>query len=357
MHTAHESRALRVLSPEGALGIEVVTVGAPGPGEARVQVLASSATLSDSVVRRGFSPYLQHLRPPFTLGYDFVGRVEALGPEVEGLEEGDRVAGLVRAGANTDWLVHRAADLTKLPRDADPLAAEVMVMSGITALQLLRVAHLAPGESVLVVGASGSVGLLGVALAKLLGASHVLGTASAGKFDLVTSQGGRAIDRHADLRAEILRVLPRGVDVILDSVGGSQVSGLGGLLAPRGRLLSFGLSGLARGGRVRTPEAFESVGRAFGEGRAALDALNANGFWAGEYDVTTSREQDRGAYDADLRWLLEQVRSGALAPVFSTHPLSDALAVHADIRAGRIRGRAVFHHLLSPSDSNARSRS
>jgi NADPH2:quinone reductase len=311
-----------------------------------VHVLASSATLSDSVVRRGFSPYLQHLELPFTLGYDFVGRIEFVGAGVFGLRPGDLVADITRYGANADFVVRPAASLTALPPDIDPVAVEPLVMSAMTALQMLtRVARLSPGESVLVVGASGSVGLSAVALARRLGAAVVLGTASTAKRALLLAQGAVPFDREADLAAAVRREVPRGVDVIIDAVGGSAIAGLGALLAPGGRLVSFGLSALARGGPRKTPEALARLGDALGQGRAAMTALNATGDrFAGDYDVTTVREQHRDWYDADLNWLLQQARSGAFQTAFEARPLEHAIAAHADIDEGRVRGRLVFDH-------------
>lgn len=357
MHTPLTGRALRV-GHDASLTLEQVETPPPGTTEVRVQVLASSATLSDSVVRRGFSPYLRHLAAPFTCGYDFVGRVESVGAAVMGLREGQLVADITRFGANADFLLRPSSSLSVLPEDTSPLVAEPLVMSGMTALQMLtRVARLKPGESVLVVGASGSVGLLAVALAKHLGAAVVLGTASSAKLELVTSQGGLPIDREQeDLAATVRRVVPGGVDVILDSVGGRDVAHLGALLAPRGRLVSFGLSGLARGGVRSSTEALERVGRAFGDGREALARLGATGqVEASDYDVTTFRERHRDWYDNDLDWLLTLVRSGALRPVFEARPLERAIDAHADIDAGQVRGRLVFDHLAQENQPGSTS--
>lgn len=353
MNDPRRNRALRV-GADGALTLELGEIPTPGPGEVRVRVLSSSATLSDSVVRRGFSPYLQHLVTPFTLGYDFVGQVDAVGPDVLGLRVGTRVADVTRYGANADFILRPAATLTRLPDDIDPVTAEPLVMSGMTALQMLtRVARLQRGESVLVVGASGSVGLFAVALAGHLGASRVLGTASRGKLTLVESQGGWPIAREEGALAAVVRDrCPRGVDVIIDSVGGPEIAELGALLAPGGRLVSFGLSALARGGRRKTPETLARVGEAFAQGRAALAALNATeARWAGDHDVTQMREQDRDGYDADLTWLFERVRGGELRPVIEARPLEHAIQAHADIDAGRVRGRLVFDHLAQVTPS------
>src|SRR4051794_31969257 len=85
----------------------------PGPGEVRVRVLASSLTLSDSIVRRGLNPYTSALAHPFTLGYAFVGTVEELRGPATGLAVGDLVADVTRWGANADHVVRPAASLTR----------------------------------------------------------------------------------------------------------------------------------------------------------------------------------------------------------------------------------------------------
>jgi NADPH2:quinone reductase len=317
-----------------------------GPHDAQVRVLASSATLSDSVVRRGFSPYLGHVQPPFVLGYDFVGRVERVGDEVNGLSVGDVVADVVRFGGNSDVVIRPAAALTVLKNDVDPLAAEVMVMSGMTALQMLtRVARLVAGERVLVVGASGGVGLLAVGLAHNLGASVVLGTASSSKLALVSGQGGVAVDRDGEDLANHVR-RHDGVDVIIDAVGGDSLPELGRLLAPKGRLVSFGLAALARGGTQNTPQARHQLSRALVRGLAAIAVINEDPkkLRASSYDVVTEREAHRDFYDDDLRFLTSLVSSGALRPVFSSRTLEQAAETHADIDAGRVCGRLVFSH-------------
>lgn len=354
MQTRDETvtRALHVarVNDRHVLRVVPTTVGSPGAGEASVRVLASSATLSDSVVRRGMSPYLRDLEPPFILGYDFAGRVDAIGADVHDVAVGDLVVDVVRAGANCDRVIRPAASLSKVPAGTDPVSAEIMAVTGMTAYQMLaRVGRLSKGETVLVHGASGSVGLLAVEIAKLLGAKRVLGTASAAKLDLVRSRGGEALDRDApDLGAQIVRAAPGGVDVVLDAVGGAAVAWAGALLAEGGRLVTFGLSGLARGGVEKSTAVVSEVMQAFGLGAEAMGRINAGEGRrvAADYDISTWREHYRDRYDEDLAWLVARVADGTLRPVVVPRALEDASAVHAEIDSGALRGRAVFDHRI-----------
>lgn len=225
------------------LDVEEVEVPEPGPGQVRLRTEVIGANFIDSKFRAGLGAH--YGRPlPATITGDVVGTVEAVGPEMDTALLGRRVATLSEDAfadqvlADTDWLVTVPDGLNDADATALPLAAPV-------ALGVLRAGRLGQGETVLVHAAAGGIGHLVVQLARLLGAGTVLGTAgSSAKLDFVRAQGADiAIDyTAADWPDQVRAAAPGGVDLILDSVG-SETTALGiDLLAPHGRLVSYGVA-------------------------------------------------------------------------------------------------------------------
>lgn len=317
----------------------------PQPGQALVRVLASSLTLSDSIVRRGLNPYTSGLPLPLRLGYDLVGVVEELPAPAAGLRVGDLVADLTRWGGNADRVVRPAAALTRLDPGLDPVRLEPLVMTGVTAYQALhRAAAVAAGQTVLVHGATGGVGLLLTELAALAGA-QVLATGSPAKHAALRDRGAVPLDgRAVDLAAQVRALAPDGVDAVLDGVGGPVRAALAGVLRPGGTFVGFGYAGPASTVRAPTPEALERTAAVFAAGRAVLDRVAAGGGRAVEYEVGGARETDRDAYDEDLRALAALVTAGRLTPLVRPVRLDDVARAHAELDAGAVTGRLVLDH-------------
>jgi NADPH:quinone reductase-like Zn-dependent oxidoreductase len=218
----------------------------PGAGEVRIKVRAAGVNFADILARLGLYPDAP--KPPMVVGYEVVGHVDGIGREVTGVSEGDRVFALTRFGGYADSVVVPAAQAFQVPEAlSDAEAAAVPVNYLTAALALYRMAALNPGETVLVHNAGGGVGIAAIQLARLRRA-RVIGTASAFKHDALRAFGvDHAIDyRHADVASEIMTITKgRGVDVILDPIGGRSFTSSYRLLAPLGRLVIFGLSAAA----------------------------------------------------------------------------------------------------------------
>src|SRR6185295_13559645 len=129
---------------------------------------------------------------PIIPGHEFSGEVHALGPEVDGLAPGDAIFGMndwFADGAQAEFCLARATDVTLKPRSVDHALAGTTPISALTAWQgLVERARLSPGERVLIHGAAGGVGLFAVQLARRCGA-HVMATASAHNLEFVRSLG------------------------------------------------------------------------------------------------------------------------------------------------------------------------
>ena len=162
----------------------------PGVGEVCIRVLAAGVSFTDSQLRAG--TYLGVPKPPFTPGYEVVGVVEEVGPACTRLRVGDRVASLTVWGAYAERVCVREAEAVEVPQDLDPAQVTSLVLTYMTAYQLLhRMAQVKSGESVLVHGAAGRVGTAILELGALDGL-RLYGTASARDCATVARYGAVA---------------------------------------------------------------------------------------------------------------------------------------------------------------------
>jgi NADPH2:quinone reductase len=174
--------------PEVLQVVEEANLPEPGAGEARVKVLAASATFTDTMVRKGVY-YGFKETPPVSPGYDMVGVVDKVGAGVTGLEVGQMVADLTVFGAYTEYILRPADALVPVPVGLDPAEAVSMVLSYVTAYQMLhRSANVQRGQKILIHGAGGAVGTALLELGRLLDL-EMYGTASKSKHELVKSLG------------------------------------------------------------------------------------------------------------------------------------------------------------------------
>src|SRR4029453_2613720 len=211
----------------------------PGQGEVRVRVLAAGVSFTDAQLRAG--TYLGVPKPPFTPGYELVGVVEALRPGSSRLRIGDRVAALTAYGAYADHVCVPEAEAVQVPEELDPAEVVGLVLTYTTAYQLLhRVAKVKSGETVRVHGAAGRVGTAVLELGSIAGL-RLYGTCSAADCAAVERLGAVAIDyRSEDFVARVRELPGKGVDVVLDGLGGATSLRSFRALRPGGRLVVFG---------------------------------------------------------------------------------------------------------------------
>ncbi|MEW2122027.1 zinc-binding dehydrogenase [Streptomyces sp. NPDC005474] len=225
------------------LTIEEAEIPTPGPGQVLIRAEAIGANFVDTKFRRGPSSGAIFQRPlPGKLTGDVVGTVEAVGLGADTQQVGRRVAGLAE-DAFADYIVADAQWLAPIPDGLDLGAASMLPMGAPVALRTLRTGRLAPGETVLIHAAAGGIGHLAVQLAKLLGAGMVIATVgSPAKLDFARNCGADiAIDyRDSDWPDQVRKAAPRGVDVVLDSVGGETLQRSFDVLAPFGRIVIYG---------------------------------------------------------------------------------------------------------------------
>lgn len=237
--------AIRVHATGGpeVLNYEQVDIAAPGPGEARVRHAAVGLNFIDVYFRSGVYKAAQM---PFTPGNEGAGVVVAVGPGVDSVKPGDRVAYAATPGSYADERNVLADRLVRVPDNIDLKTAGAMMLKGMTAQYLLRRTFaVKPGQTILFHAAAGGVGLIAGQWAKHLGAT-VIGTAgSPEKVALAKAHGyDHVINYNSENFVERVKELTggEGVDVVYDSVGKDTYMGSLDVLKPLGMLACFGQS-------------------------------------------------------------------------------------------------------------------
>jgi NADPH2:quinone reductase len=224
------------------LRFEEIHLPQPGAGKALVKLRAVGINFIDVYHRTG----LYKLPLPFTPGMEGAGLVEAVGPEVTEVQEGDRVAYAMALGSYAEYAVVPAWQLVKLPDEIDFQSAAAVMLQGMTAHYLTHGSYvIRPGDTILLHAAAGGVGLLVVQVAKLLGA-RVIGTVSTEEKSRLARQAGAdevILYTQTDFEAKVKKLTGgKGVQAVYDSVGKTTFEKSLDCLAPRGTLVLFGQS-------------------------------------------------------------------------------------------------------------------
>lgn len=175
--------------------IQIIQVSQPPelkPNEVLIKVEASTVSATDSLIRKGIYPLLKE-KTPFTLGYDFVGRIEQLGSNVTHWKIGDRVADVCMTGGNADYIIRPEQGLLRVNEALAAEQAACLVMSGMTGYQIFKRFQLKKGQSALIHGGAGAVGSMLLQLCSLYGI-HAVSTGSASKLQFIRAQHETALD-------------------------------------------------------------------------------------------------------------------------------------------------------------------
>ncbi len=234
----------RVLEGPDALVIEERPSPVPGPGQVLVRVRAASVNFPDYLMTKG----LYQLKPdlPFTPGMEAAGDILALGPDVTGWAVGDRVVATMRFGAFAEEVLASAEGLMAIPPGFDYATGCAFPAAYSTAwVALRRRDYVKPGETLLVHGAAGGVGLAAVELGKLFGARVIATIGDDAKADVVRRYGADVVINYRNgFREAVLETTGgRGADVIYDPVGGDVFDESTRCIAWGGRILIIGFAG------------------------------------------------------------------------------------------------------------------
>lgn len=323
---------------------EEVAVPTPGPGEALIRVRACGVNHVDIDMREGISRI--PLQLPHTLGFEIAGDVAAVGPGVDNVAPGDRVSplyqihcrecewcrmgehhhceritmlGVTAPGGYAEYCLAPAWALLRLPESLSYVdAAAIQTTFGTVWHALVNRVGLQPDQTVLVNAAGSGVGSAGIQVAKILGARVIASAGSDEKLALAREYGAEAVVnyRTEDLASRVREWTGgRGVDVVMESVGGDVFTGSVNALAKNGKLVTVG----GHAGEVMPVDIillFRHQWSIIGSVRATAD---------------------------ELQLVVEMAAAGAFKPaIYKTYPLAEIRQAHVDMAARKHYGKLVL---------------
>jgi len=312
--------------PPESLVIEDLPSPQAGPGEAVISVKAASLNFPDVLIIQNkyqFKPPL-----PFSPGSELAGVVKEVGAGVSGFKPGDKVIAFTTYGAFAEEVKTEAARLLPLPQGMDFVAGAAFLLTYGTSDHALRDrAALRAGETLLVLGAAGGVGLAAIEIGKALGARVIACASTDDKLAVCREHGADAGINYAseDLRERIQAITEkRGVDVVYDAVGGPYSEPAFRSLAWRGRHL---VVGFAAGDIPKLPLNL-----------ALLKGASLVGVFWGDF----ARREPK-PFAESMRQLGEWYRQGKLRPhVSQTLPLEKAVEALKLMAARQVKGKLVL---------------
>jgi NADPH:quinone reductase-like Zn-dependent oxidoreductase len=303
-------------------------------------MLATGVSFAENSMRRNRYPGQPGF--PFVPGYDLVGTVTAIGPDVDPTLVGQRVATVTKTGGWSSHLLIDPRNLIRVPETMDPADIEAVLVNGITAWQMLhRAACVRRGQTILVHGASGGVGLILVQLAREAGI-HVIGTGSPRNHDTLRELGVQPLDyRDPNLVERVRKLAPDGVDAAFDNIDASSFKRSFGQLNRGGRLVAYGtVSQLDDTNNMILT--FLGILTRFTVWSLAPNGRRATfyNFWGGKI-IRPKRFHDRLA--SDLTRVLQMVADGAVTTHIAARlPLAEAAKGLSLAGSGTVSGKIVL---------------
>ncbi|MFI5708955.1 medium chain dehydrogenase/reductase family protein [Kribbella sp. NPDC051620] len=326
-------------------------------GQALVRMEATGVSFAEQQMRRG--KYYDQPPFPFVPGYDVVGVIESIGPDSgsdsgagtdsgsgsrprsgTGVVVGQRVAALTKVGGWADRLVLNTADLVPVPKGVGAEEAEALIVNGVTAWRMLRIAGVKRGDTIVVLGANGGVGSLLVQFARYLGA-QVIGTASKRHLPYLRELGAIPVDRGQDTVAAVKAIAPDGVAAVFDHVGGTGIRNSWSMLGRGGYLVSYGTAATRdQQGNAKLP-VLALIGR------LVLWNVLPNGKSATFFNLWAGKARRPERHQAELRADLEAVfallAAGKItARIARAFPLADVADAVRYAESGAAAGKVIL---------------
>lgn len=303
-----------------------VTIGSPKSGEVRIGIKACSVNFPDTLIIQGryqFKPAL-----PFTPGNDISGIILEVGPDVTHLQKGDVVFGFTMVGGFAEQAIVSAKQIFLKPAGIDfPIAASFLLAYGTSYHALKDRAKLQAGETLVVLGASGGVGLAAVALGKLMGARVIAAASTDDKLALCVANGADETINYEkeDLKKRIKELTDgKGGDVVYDPVGGKYSEAALRATAWEGRFL---VVGFAAGDIPKIPLNL-----------TLLKGCQIVGVFWGEFAKRFPKENMKNSIQ-----LLEWILKGKLKPhIHATYPLAETGKALEEMMARKVKGKSVI---------------
>ncbi|MES3026104.1 MAG: NADPH:quinone oxidoreductase family protein [Pseudomonadota bacterium] len=297
----------------------------PGPGQVRIAVRAAGVNFPDVLIIQG--KYQVRPELPFTPGSELAGVIDALGPDVAGFKVGDRVIAFVAHGAFAEQAIAPVQALMPMPPGMDfDTAAAITLTYGTSHHAVADRAALKPGETMLVLGAAGGVGLAAIEIGKALGARVIAAASSEQKLAVCKEHGADVLINYSDtdLREAIKAATGgKGPDVVYDPVGGAYTEAAFRSIGWRGRYL---VVGFANGEIPKLPLNL-----------MLLKGASLMGVFWGEF-----AKREPKANLAGMRELLGWLAEGKIRPHISgRYSLDEAAGALEDMAARKVTGKVV----------------
>jgi NADPH:quinone reductase-like Zn-dependent oxidoreductase len=280
-----------------------------GPDFVLVRVRAAGVNPVDWKLREGYADSVHDVYFPVVPGWDVAGVVETIGPAVTEFAPGDEVIGYVRRdevrrGTYAELTPAPIRSLATKPASASWPEAGGLPLVGLTALQALTAIGVGDGDTVLIHAASGGVGHLAVQIARVLGATKVIGTASPANHAFLSELGAEPVEYGAGLSERLRELAPDGIDAACDFVGGDAVEVSRSVVPDVGRIVS-----------ITNAAGVKEIGGRYVFVRPNAEQLGQLAGWCDE---------------GRLRVHVDR-----------TFPLAEAAAAQDLVRAGHVRGKVV----------------
>ena len=301
----------------------------PGPGEIAIDVSHAAVGLVDVLLRRGmFRDVPGMAQPPFIPGLEVAGTVRALGQGVTGFRPGERVVSMSAGGGTGGYASVYVAPVRSVlsieGRGIDAaLAVAAIPNAAMAHIALTRVAHMEPGESILIHGALGGLAAAFPGIARQLGASRIVGTVRASKLETAASTK-LPYDRIVDSAHMAEALGDEKFDIVIDPVGGPLRGESLALMRPGSRMIVAGNASDDWGHQIKTNDLW-------------LNSVTISGFNAGAF-IPSRPQVLRPALEAALK----AVAAGLVAAAIDILPFSEAVTAHARMQARNIDGRIVL---------------
>jgi NADPH2:quinone reductase len=314
------------LGPPEKLVVEEVPPLAPGKGQVVVGVKAAGVNFPDTLIIQG--KYQFKAEPPFSPGGEVAGVVKALGEGVTGVRVGDRVIASSTYGGFAEEMAVEAERLVPMPDAMDYVPASAFILTYGTSYHALKDrAQLKAGETLLVLGASGGVGIAAIQLGKAMGARVIAAASSEAKLAVCKDNGADELIDYADddLRTRVKAITAgRGVDVVYDPVGGPYSEPALRDMAWNGRFL---VVGFAAGEIPKVP-----LNLVLLKGCAIVGV-----FWG----AFTRAEPQRNRRNNEE--LMQLYLDGKVKPhIHATYPLTEAAKALNEVLYKRVSGKVVL---------------
>lgn len=294
-----------------------------------VKVELAGVAASDLLMREGAYP--GGPKPPFTPGWDVVGVVEKTGDAVDPSLLGAKVAGLSFTGGYVSHAVIDSRFVVRLPAGVEAASAACLTLNYVTAWQMIvRVARASPGQTILVQGAAGGIGTAALDIARAIGLRGY-GVASQAKAAAVEAYGATWLGGGDEIAAA---AAVGGFNIALDPFAGSATWRAMRLLARRGRIVTYGFTGIGRAAIMPRLAAHVVQMRL----RSMVGGRTATFF-----RLSQSARGDPGAYRDDLAALLSLLETRQLSPLIAgILPLTQACDAHRRLASRSVEGKLLL---------------